>query len=111
MGHTDTSYREQPYATQYYGNHSLLATINVLRAVIAAAAQVRISKSQQFITAADLLFTAYCSKGRRCLRQSGTYPRLDSLLYRGHYRRVMRSDFVGFRCGSCYLSGEICTYE
>lgn len=31
----------QPYATASYGQHSLLATVNVLRSVIAAAAQVR----------------------------------------------------------------------
>lgn len=37
-------YTYQPYATQSYGQHSLLATINVLRAVIAAAAQPTAAK-------------------------------------------------------------------
>ncbi|KAJ5791284.1 uncharacterized protein N7518_008295 [Penicillium psychrosexuale] len=37
-------YTYQPYATQSYGEHSLLATINVLRAVIAAAAQPTAAK-------------------------------------------------------------------
>ena len=35
----------QPLATASYNEHSLLATVNVLRAVIAAAAQVRFSSS------------------------------------------------------------------
>ena len=34
-------YAYQPTATSKFGNHSLLATINVVRAVVAAAAQVR----------------------------------------------------------------------
>jgi SIT family siderophore-iron:H+ symporter-like MFS transporter len=33
-------YTYQPLATAYYDSHSLLATVNVLRSVIAAAAQV-----------------------------------------------------------------------
>ncbi|KAJ5674996.1 Major facilitator superfamily domain general substrate transporter [Penicillium maclennaniae] len=37
-------YTYQPYATQSYGQHSLLATVNVLRAVIAAAAQPTAAK-------------------------------------------------------------------
>ncbi|KAK2598892.1 ferrioxamine B transporter [Conoideocrella luteorostrata] len=37
-------YAYQPYATASYSNHSLLATINVLRAVIAAAAQPTAAK-------------------------------------------------------------------
>ena len=111
MEHTNTSYLEQPYATQSYGQHSLLATINVLRAVIAAAAQVRIPRDQQFIAEADYPFTAHCGKGRRCIRQSGTYPSFDRLLYRGYYSGGMRNDFGGFRCGGCYLPGEIYAHE
>ncbi|KAJ6089218.1 hypothetical protein N7499_004065 [Penicillium canescens] len=48
-------YTYQAYATQSYGQHSLLATINVLRAVIAAAAQPTAAKVADVFGRAELI--------------------------------------------------------
>ncbi|OQE19760.1 hypothetical protein PENFLA_c018G02377 [Penicillium flavigenum] len=51
-------YTYQPYATQFYGNHSLLATINVLRAVIAAAAQPTAAKVADVFGRVELILVS-----------------------------------------------------
>ncbi|KAJ5770626.1 uncharacterized protein N7511_002677 [Penicillium nucicola] len=51
-------YTYQPYATQSYGQHSLLATINVLRAVIAAAAQPTAAKIADVFGRAELILVS-----------------------------------------------------
>ncbi|KGO73837.1 Major facilitator superfamily domain, general substrate transporter [Penicillium italicum] len=48
----------QPYATQSYGQHSLLATINVLRAVIAAAAQPTAAKIADVFGRVELILVS-----------------------------------------------------
>ncbi|KAJ5486479.1 hypothetical protein N7530_000779 [Penicillium desertorum] len=51
-------YTYQPYATQFYGQHSLLATINVLRAVIAAAAQPTAAKVADVFGRVELILVS-----------------------------------------------------
>ncbi|KAJ5218427.1 Major facilitator superfamily domain general substrate transporter [Penicillium cinerascens] len=51
-------YTYQPYATQSYGQHSLLATINVLRAVIAAAAQPTAAKIADVFGRVELIIVS-----------------------------------------------------
>ncbi|KAJ5788208.1 hypothetical protein N7457_003198 [Penicillium paradoxum] len=51
-------YTYQPYATQSYGQHSLLATINVLRAVIAAAAQPTAAKIADVFGRAEMILVS-----------------------------------------------------
>ncbi|KAJ5400288.1 hypothetical protein N7465_010777 [Penicillium sp. CMV-2018d] len=51
-------YTYQPYATESYGKHSLLATINVLRAVIAAAAQPTAAKIADVFGRAELILVS-----------------------------------------------------
>ncbi|KAJ5964753.1 uncharacterized protein N7479_004629 [Penicillium vulpinum] len=51
-------YTYQPYATQSYGQHSLLATINVLRAVIAAAAQPTAAKIADVFGRVELILVS-----------------------------------------------------
>ncbi|KAJ5502991.1 hypothetical protein N7463_005865 [Penicillium fimorum] len=51
-------YTYQPYATQSYGQHSLLATINVLRAVIAAAAQPTSAKVADVFGRVELILVS-----------------------------------------------------
>ncbi|CAG8889744.1 unnamed protein product [Penicillium egyptiacum] len=51
-------YTYQPYATQHYGQHSLLATINVLRAVIAAAAQPTAAKVADVFGRVELILVS-----------------------------------------------------
>ncbi|CAI7648090.1 Major facilitator superfamily domain general substrate transporter [Penicillium manginii] len=51
-------YTYQPYATASYGQHSLLATINVLRAVIAAAAQPTAAKIADVFGRVELILVS-----------------------------------------------------
>ncbi|KAJ5896786.1 Major facilitator superfamily domain general substrate transporter [Penicillium subrubescens] len=51
-------YTYQPYATQSYGLHSLLATVNVLRAVIAAAAQPTAAKIADVFGRVELIIVS-----------------------------------------------------
>ncbi|KAJ6124733.1 hypothetical protein N7471_012050 [Penicillium samsonianum] len=51
-------YTYQPYATSSYGQHSLLATINVLRAVIAAAAQPTAAKVADVFGRVELILVS-----------------------------------------------------
>ena len=69
FGHSNQLMLEQPNATASFAQHSLLATITVLRSVIAAAAQVRDSEGLRLACCAQV-FLAYCRQNRRCLRQS-----------------------------------------
>ncbi|KAF7719532.1 Uncharacterized protein PECH_001528 [Penicillium ucsense] len=51
-------YTYQPLATQSYGQHSLLATVNVLRAVIAAAAQPTAAKIADVFGRVELILVS-----------------------------------------------------
>lgn len=51
-------YTYQPYATASFEQHSLLATINVLRAVIAAAAQPTAAKIADVFGRAELIMVS-----------------------------------------------------
>lgn len=57
FGHSNQLMFEQPNATASFAQHSLLATITVLRSVIAAAAQVREGLK---LACCAQVFLAYC---------------------------------------------------
>lgn len=80
-------YTYQPNATADFKTHSTLATINVLRSVIAAAAQptaAKIGMSTNFPTLFNNLLITYDS---RRIRPCRNRLHLHHLLHRRHHRR------------------------
>ena len=99
-------YTYQSYATNSYATHSLLATVNVLRAVIAAAAQPTIAKLMDVfgrfeVLVASILFYVVgtiieaCSNGVQSFAGGAILYQVRR--YSVAPRRVHRNNIVSFR--------------